>query len=136
MAERNNNDYILREMDITQDAVKLAEMWCASDNQWPGTWSGGTEITPEMVTEWTEREGSLNVTVVETADREKIVGYCSFVEQVEEKGVGYVGLLNVQPEYQKKSLARRLLQNIIERCLDVKLYTRYSFHGVHKAIFF
>ena len=35
MAERNNNEYILREMDITQDAVKLAEMWCASDNQWP-----------------------------------------------------------------------------------------------------
>ena len=109
MTAFGNEDYIIREMDITQDAEKLAEMWRASDDQWPGTWSGGTEITAEMVTEWTEREGNIYVSVVETADRDKIVGYCSFNEDFAQKGVGYVGLLNVQPDYQKKSLARRLL---------------------------
>ncbi|MDF1515438.1 MAG: GNAT family N-acetyltransferase, partial [Anaerolineae bacterium] len=117
-AERRD-DYIFREVDKKQDVEKLAAMWQASDDQWPGTWSGGTEISPEKVTEWMEREGSLSITVVETADQKRIVGYCSFSERQEEKGVGYVGLLNVQPEYQKKSLARRLLQHSIQRCLDL-----------------
>ena len=117
MSVATSDAFIIREVDIAQDAEKLAAMWRASDNQWPGTWSGGTEITPQMVTEWSERERMLNVFVVETADREKIVGYCSFNERMEEKNVGYVALLNVQPEYQKKSLARLMLQKSIERCL-------------------
>jgi len=111
-------------------------MWKASDDQWPGTWSGGTDITPQMVTEWYEREGMLNVQVVETADGSKIVGYCSFNERQEQKGVGYIGLLNVQPDYQKKSLARRLLQNGIQRCLDLDfhLLTLGTWSGNLKAM--
>ncbi len=56
MSVATSDAFIIREVDIAQDAEKLAAMWRASDNQWPGTWSGGTEITPQMVTEWSERE--------------------------------------------------------------------------------
>lgn len=119
MVEMEFDEVLIREVEMPKDAAKLAAMWQASDTQWPGTWSGGTEITPQMVTEWSEREGMLNVYVVETADKEKIVGYCSFNERQEEKGVGYVALLNVHPDYQKKSLARRLLQKSIERCQEL-----------------
>ena len=114
-----SEEFVIREVVIAEDAEKLATMWKASDDQWPGTWSGGTDITPQMVTEWYEREGILNVHVVETADGSKIVGYCSFSECPEEKGAGYIDLLNVQPDYQKQSLARRLLQNGVQRCLDL-----------------
>ena len=114
-----SEEFVIREVVIAEDAEKLATMWQASDNQWPGTWSGGTDITPHMVTESYEREDMLNVHVVETEDGSKIVGYCSFNERPEQKGVGYIDLLNVQPDYQKKSLARRLLQNGIQRCLDL-----------------
>ena len=34
---------------IAQDAAQLAEMWLESDDQWPGTWSQGVDITPEMI---------------------------------------------------------------------------------------
>ena len=70
--------FILREVDIAQDAEKLAVMWQESDEQWPGTWSRGVEITPQMITEWHERERMINVYVFETQDRSKIVAYCGF----------------------------------------------------------
>ncbi len=128
--------FAIREIVIAEDAEKLATMWKASDDQWPGTWSGGTDITPQMVTEWYERQGMLNVHVVETEDGSKIVGYCSFNERPEKKGVGYIDLLNVQPDYQKKSLARRLLQNGVQRCLDLgfHLLTLGTWSGNLKAM--
>jgi len=131
-----SDEFVIRECVIAEDAEKLAAMWKASDDQWPGTWSGGTEITPEMIVEWFERESMINVSVVETADGSKIVGYCSFNERTEEKNVGYVDLLNVQPDYQKKSLARRLLQDSVQRCVDLgfHLLTLGTWSGNLKAM--
>ena len=51
---------VLRDFDLDQDAAKMAEMMKASDDQWPGTWSGGAEITAEMVTEWHEQGSAIN----------------------------------------------------------------------------
>ena len=131
-----SEEFVIREVDIQKDAAKLAEMWRASDDQWPGTWSGGTEITPAMVMEGYERERMLNVYVVETPEGDKIVGYCGLNERQEEKGVGYVDLLNVQPGYQGRSLGRRLLQRCIERCVELKfhLLTLHTWAGNLKAV--
>ncbi len=87
-----STEYILRQLDIAKDAVKLAEMWLGSDEQWPGTWSGGAEITPQMVTEWHERERLIDVWVYEADD--KIVAYCSFNVLEQQKDAGYVAFLN------------------------------------------
>lgn len=110
--------FVIREItDINQDAEKLVDMWRASDEQWPGTWSGGSEMTRQRVIDIFERDKNLFVYVAETGD--KLVGYCSFNEREDDKGVGYVGLLNVQPEYQKKSLARKMLCRCVERCVEL-----------------
>ena len=45
-----SEESVIREVVIAEDAEKLATMWKASDDQLPGTWSGGTDITPQMVT--------------------------------------------------------------------------------------
>ena len=42
-------EYIIRELDMPDDAPKLVEMWKASDDQWPGTWSGGVDVTEQMI---------------------------------------------------------------------------------------
>lgn len=128
------SEFVLRQIDINQDAPKLAEMWKASDEQWPGTWSGGAEITPQMVIDEHNREKMIDVFVIETDG--KIVAYCSFNEREEDKGVGYVALLNVQPDYQGRSLARMLLQKCLERCkeLGFRLLTLGTWSGNLKSV--
>ncbi|MBC8444548.1 MAG: GNAT family N-acetyltransferase, partial [Chloroflexi bacterium] len=102
-----SEEYTIREMDRERDIPRLVEMWRASDDQWPGTWSGGVEVTKEMIATWMKRDKTLNTYVVDLCDR--IVGYCSFHEPGDEKDVGYVGVLNVQPDHQRNGLARRML---------------------------
>ncbi|MBN1875514.1 MAG: N-acetyltransferase [Anaerolineae bacterium] len=112
-------EFIIREIDMPADAEKLVEMWKASDDQWPGTMSHGVEITTQWVMEMHERQKMLNVYVAETADKSKIVGYCSLCERESEKNTGYLATLNVQPDYQRKSLGRRLVQQCVERCTEL-----------------
>ena len=127
-------EYIIRELEMPHDVPKLLEMWQASDDQWPGTWSGGAEFTEQMMIERIEREGFLNVYVA--AYGEQVVGYCSFHEDSREKGVGYVGVLNVRPEHQRKSLARRMLNRCTKRCVDVglKQITLHTWPGNLKSM--
>ena len=129
-----SEQYRIRELELALDVPKLVEMWKASDDQWPGTWSGGVDLTEKMITEWLEREKYLNVYVVETGDR--IVGLCSFHETGDEKGVGYVGVLNVQPDHQKRSLARRMLNRCTERCVELgyKQVTLHTWPGNLKSV--
>jgi len=129
-----SDEFILRQVEISQDAEKLAVMWRGSDDQWPGTWSGGVEITPQMVTEWHERGKMIDVYVFEAGD--EIVAYCSFNEDEAEKNVGCVDLLNVHPVYQGRSLGRRLLQRCIERGreLGFHLLTLGTWSGNLKSV--
>ena len=129
-------EFILREVDIHQDAEKLAVMWQQSDDQWPGTWSRGVEITPKMITEWFEREKMINVYVAETQDKSQIVAYCGLNQLAEQEDEGYVDLLNVAPAYQGRSLARRLLQRCLERCgeLGFRLLTLGTWSGNLKSV--
>ena len=106
-----HEQFVIREVDITQDAQKLAVMWNESDDQWPGTITGGVPFTAQSMTEWYQREKMINVYVCETEDR--IVGYCSFTQDNEEESTGYVDMLNVHPAYQGRSLAR----NMLTRCV-------------------
>jgi RimJ/RimL family protein N-acetyltransferase len=129
-----SDQYIIRELDLAHDAPKLVKMWEASDDQWPGTWSGGIEVTEQMITEWLERDKCLNTYVVEMGDQ--IVGYCSFHDTGDEMDVGYVGVLNVQPDHQRKSLARRMLNRCTERCVELgyKQLTLHTWPGNLKSV--
>ena len=111
------SDIIIRPLDIARDAEGLAEMWNASDLQWPGSWTEGLPITPEIVRTWERERRALAVYVAE-ADG-KIVGYCSFMDGHHgHEGEGYLALLNVHPGYQKRSIGRRLIQATIERSVQ------------------
>ncbi|HZB94917.1 MAG TPA: GNAT family N-acetyltransferase, partial [Herpetosiphonaceae bacterium] len=109
--------YVLRSVDIDKDAEKLAQMWSASDDQWPGSWSRGVPITAQRLRDWLKREKRIDALVWDTGDA--IAGYCSLWEWLDEPNVTYIALLNVAPRYQKQSLARKFLTHYVERAIKL-----------------
>ncbi len=111
------SDVIIRPIDIERDLEGLVDMWNASDLQWPGSWNNGVPTTAAMVREWFEEDRQTVIYVAEIDG--EIAGYCSF-----EKGFGnatdegYLGLLNVAPQFQKRSIGRKLIQATIERSVQ------------------
>jgi len=111
------SDVIIRPINIEQDTEGLAAMWNASDLQWPGSWNNGVPTTAAMVREWCEDERDLVVYVAEVDG--EIAGYCSFeAGSGSALDEGYLGLLNVHPKYQKRSIGRKLIQATIERSVQ------------------
>ena len=117
MSVENVENYILRSVDIDRDDEKLAEMWNASDDQWPGTWTEGVPMTAQLVRDEHERGNYIDEMIWDTGDA--IAGYCSLSKNLEEENVTYVALLNVAPEYQNKSLARKFLTHCVERTIGL-----------------
>ena len=114
------DDLRLGSLDIERDAEALAKMWNESDDQWPGSFTGGVPMTVESVTRWYRDEDALDV-MIWTNDAGDIAGYCSLQRETEEESVGYVHVLNVHPAYQKRSLGRRFLTTAVERCVKLGL---------------
>ncbi len=111
-------EFILRSVDIERDAEALARMWNESDDQWPGSWTGGVPMTAERIKRWYREEDALDVLVWATPEG-AIVGYCSLQKRPEEEGVAYVAVLNIHPAYQRRSLGRKMLQTYVERCIKL-----------------
>lgn len=114
------SDFRIRPYSYTkEDTAKLAVMWNESDDQWPGTFSEGVPFTAERVSEWMDRETGLAILVVDDPTQERIVGFGSLWEEQDKENLCYVALLNVHPVYQGRSLARRLLIQMIDQAVDL-----------------
>ncbi|NKB68701.1 MAG: GNAT family N-acetyltransferase [Candidatus Latescibacteria bacterium] len=109
-------NYTLRSVEIDRDADKLAQMWNDSDDQWPGTWCEGVPMTGQRVRDWDERENYLDALIWDTGDH--IAGYCSLWEEPDEEGVTYIATLNVSPNFQGRSLARKFLCHYVDRVIE------------------
>jgi len=111
--------YVVREYkpNDLQEAGKLAAMWNASDEGWPGGWTGGVSITAERMLEDMSRHDHLADFVVEYGD--EIVGYGSLSAQAGQKDLAYVPLLNVRPDHHGRGLGRRLLRAVIDRAIEL-----------------
>jgi GNAT superfamily N-acetyltransferase len=107
-------DVTIRPLDLERDAARIADMWNASDLQWPSTWSRGVPFTAEIVREQLQEQRLVIVYVAEVDGL--IAGYCSFMEGgfMGREGEGYLHVLNVRPEYQGLSVGRRLIQATID----------------------
>jgi ribosomal protein S18 acetylase RimI-like enzyme len=114
------SDFTIRPYAYTEaDAAKLAVMWNESDDQWPGTFTGGVPLTTERVREWMDKETGLAILVVDDPAKERIVGYGSLWEEHDRENECYVAVLNVHPSFQRKSLARRMLTQMVEVAADM-----------------
>ncbi|MGD1992149.1 MAG: GNAT family N-acetyltransferase [Anaerolineae bacterium] len=124
----------IRPLDIAADAEKLVEMWRASDDQWPGTFTRGISLSADWVQEWHRREEMLEVRVAEVDGR--IVGYASLNPVRREEGVAYVHVINVRPDYQGRSIGRRLLTTFVERCAELGFHRvdLHTWSGNLKAV--
>ncbi|MEZ4737118.1 MAG: GNAT family N-acetyltransferase [Caldilineaceae bacterium] len=92
----------------------LAEMWNASDQQWPGGFTRGVPMTAARVADWMDKQVTLLRLVVVTPDR-AVVAYGSLWDEPTQPGRScYVDLLNVHPDYQGRSLCRRMLTQMVD----------------------
>ena len=110
----------LRPMRLPEDAERLAQMWNASDDQWPGTVSDGVPITAQWVIERHGREKNREVVVWDAGDQ--IAGFCSLWDWPQEPNVTYIATLNVAPQFQKLGLGRRFLQYYVGRAIAIGSY--------------
>jgi RimJ/RimL family protein N-acetyltransferase len=111
------SDYTVRPY-TPDDNAGLAVMWNGSDDQWPGTFTEGVPMTEEIVRDWMEKETCLMRLVVEEDAGGSIVGYGSLWEDTGHRGTCYVALLNVHPAHQRRSLARRMLTQMVDWATD------------------
>lgn len=109
--------YSLHEYDHRFDAG-LAQMWNESDHQWPGTFTDGVPLTEARVAEWMDRvEAIIKFIVVENSTG-KVVGYGDLWNTAVRPGSAYVALLNVHPDHQGNSLARRMLVHMVDWAVE------------------
>ncbi|HUF37633.1 MAG TPA: GNAT family N-acetyltransferase [Anaerolineales bacterium] len=105
--------YTLHPYDHSFDAG-LAQMWNESDHQWPGTFTDGVPFTEQTLAEWMDRlEAIIRFVVVEDGTG-VVVGYGDLWDTAVRPKSCYVALLNVHPEHQGKSLARRMLVDMVD----------------------
>ncbi|HVE92532.1 MAG TPA: GNAT family N-acetyltransferase, partial [Actinomycetota bacterium] len=125
---------VLRPLVLDEDAAALAQMWNASDDQWPGTWSGGVPVTAEMVIDRLTREDALEHLIWDAGG--VIAGYCSLWKDPEYPSVARIQLLNVPPQFQKRGLARRILTHYVARVAEMGFarLDLYSWPGNEKAV--
>jgi ribosomal protein S18 acetylase RimI-like enzyme len=107
------SDYAIRPY-TSEDNAALAVMWNESDDQWPGTFTEGVPMTEEIVRDWMDKETCLMHLVVENGADASIVGYGSLWATAGRDDSCYVALLNVHPAHQKRSLARRMLTQMVD----------------------
>jgi len=108
-----NTHYVVRPY-TSDDNAGLAVMWNESDDQWPGTFTRGVPFTEERVRKWMEHEVCLMCLVVEDTSDGAIVGFGTLWENPARKDSCYVATLNVHPAHQKRSLARRMLTQMVD----------------------
>jgi GNAT superfamily N-acetyltransferase len=106
-------------------APALAKMWNESDDQWPGTFTRGVPMTAKRIKKWMgEVDYMLNLVVKNGND--KVVAYGNLRDTPNQSGVScYVPLLNVHPDYQGKSLCRRMLNQMVDLATE-KGYKRMT----------
>lgn len=105
--------YIIEPYSHAHDAG-LAEMWNASDQQWPGGFTRGVPFTAERIADWMDKQTTLVRLVVRTQEG-AVVGYGSLWDETSQPGrSAYVDLLNVHPEHQGRSLARLMLAQMVD----------------------
>jgi GNAT superfamily N-acetyltransferase len=113
-------DVTIRPMEIDRDCEGVAALFNASNPGWPGGFTEGIPFTTQLVREWVEEERNLVIYLAEAGGQ--IVGYCTFMENTPWPsglyGAGYLGLLNVHPDYHGRSIGRRLLTATIERSVQ------------------
>lgn len=107
--------FVVREVrrDQLSDAARLAEMWNASDEGWPGGVTGGVPITAERQLERLGQGDQLAVYVVE--EDERFLGYGDLSACKGRADLAYLGLLNVRPDHHGRGCGKALILTILER---------------------
>jgi len=136
--ERGNvkMSYFLREYKRGDyhDAELLAEMWNASDKNFPGGITRGIPETADYVMQRMERSDRLAIYVVEYEGN--IVGYGDLIAEPGQKEIAMLFTLNAHPEHHGKGVGKSLVLKVLERTIELgyKQLTLGTWAGNTKAV--
>ncbi|TFF84651.1 GNAT family N-acetyltransferase [Candidatus Thorarchaeota archaeon] len=105
-----STDSKVRDFELNrEDAARLAECLNSFDDSdsWPGGFTRGNPFTAERILDDWSKSNSMRVLVAYSGD--KIVGHCNIADAELDPEAAYVGLLGVDPEFQKQGFGRDLL---------------------------
>lgn len=109
---------MIKEFQV-QDAAKLADMWNASDEGWPGGFTHGLAYTPEIIMENLKKRKKIAIFLA--WDSDKVVGFVELTKYWRERNTAYVGVLNVVPTHHGKGYGKQLLKRCVEKSTEIKV---------------
>lgn len=115
---------MIREFHV-EDAQTLADMYNASDEGWPGGFTHGMAVTPDMVLDTIQKLRAVSVLVAE--DQTTMVGTAELTEFWKDATAAYVNFLNVIPSHHGKGYGKELLKACVEKAAHLK-YRRLDLH--------
>ncbi len=124
---------IIRQMTM-DDAQDYADMMTRSEEGWPWHMGGGVPYTARAARQQLEENGALGHYIAQVDN--KIVGVCTVYRGLRDENSGYIGFLNVEPEFQGKRLGKRLLRAGVDRAIQegVERIDLHTWKGNLKAV--
>lgn len=131
----NNNKLVIFEYD-DRYAQAVADFWNEAKYAWPEGAFGDVPFTAERIREDMKREKLITLYLARYENANKIIGYCSFKEYNEEKGISYIPLLSGHPDYLGKGIGKALLKKTVEKATEIgfKRLDLHTWSGNLKAV--
>ena len=123
LQETDKFEGTIRPIDISQDAQELANFFNSIDDLWPGTFTQGIKYTEKLAREFIDKRNA-SITLVAFDPEDRLVGFCSVHNRMEEQNVSYIGILGAHPDVLSKKYGKFLLLRAVEFCVsngDVRL---------------
>ncbi len=95
-------------------AKPMAVMFNSWDELWPGGFTLGVPITPEIVDKDYGSQRAIAQLIALDRTTNETVGYCSLLQHWRDKEAAYIGLLGVSPQALGKKVGKRLLLRSLE----------------------
>ncbi len=111
--DMDNFEGMIRPIDINVDSKKLALLFNAIDDLWPGTWTQGIKFDENRAREFIEKRKALEWFVA-FDPQDRLVGICSIHKRMEEPNVSYIGLLGAHPDVLGKKYGKHLLLTAVD----------------------
>lgn len=109
----DNFEGTIRSIDINKDPAKLAEFFNSIDELFPGTFTQGIKYDEKLARDFLVKRNALDAFVAFDPD-DRLVGFCSVHERMEENNVSYIGILGVHPDVLSKKYGKHLLLTAVD----------------------
>jgi ribosomal protein S18 acetylase RimI-like enzyme len=107
-------------------AKKVADMFNAFNEIWPGGFGGAIPFDEQRVSDWLDKTSAV-ADLIALDENEEPVGYCGLYPHWRDENAAYVSIIGVHPRVLGKKFGKRLLLKALEVAVESKI-TRVDLH--------